>query len=756
MSDLASRLQAAVGETYRIERELGGGGMSRVFLAEEVRLGRKVVIKLLPPEMSAGVSVDRFEREILLSASLQHPHIVPLLTAGSHDDLLYYVMPFIEGESLRAKLAREGELPVGETVRILQDVLDALQYAHSHKVVHRDIKPDNILLSGKHAVVTDFGVAKAVSASTGESSLTSLGVALGTPAYMSPEQAAADPHADHRADIYAVGVLAYEMLSGRPPFTGNNAQQVLSAHMTQAPEPVVMHRETVPQALNEVVMRCLHKKPADRWQRADEMVPHLDALLTPSGGMTPTGTQPVQSVSISSAERAAQNAHPVRVLALFGLASVGALAIVYFLVQLIGLPDWVFYGAIGLLAVGLPIVFLTGRRERQVAIATMTGMSLATPVGLERHFTWRKSLVGGGLAFAGLGVVAAAYMAMRTLGIGPVGTLIASGVLGEREQVVLAEFENRTSDPTLGTTVTELMRVGLTQSTIVNVLEPTEIGGVLQRMELDPDTRLDRDLALEVAERDGIKAVITGEISPVGEGFALSARLISPTGAVLTAQQEAASDAGELIASVGKLSGKLRERIGESLRDIRRDPLDEVTTRSLEALRLYTQALNAENAGDDARAVQLLEDAVSVDTAFAMAYRKLGVILGNNFERRARMIEASTKAYEYRDRLTERERYQAIALYHVRVTGQREAAISAYRTLLDRYPDDVTAINNTGVLYGQLRDYVKAGQYYRRALALDSSTALFYSNVARNQTRQGELDGADSTMQLLAARFPGN
>ncbi|MDH5316309.1 MAG: serine/threonine protein kinase, partial [Gemmatimonadota bacterium] len=335
------RLQAALGAAYRLEKELGGGGMSRVFLAEEVRLGRKVVVKVLPPEMAAGVNVERFEREIQLAARLQHPHIVPLLTAGAEGDLLYYVMPFIEGESLRAKLAREGELPVRETVQILKEVLDALKYAHSERVVHRDIKPDNVMLSRGHAVVTDFGVAKAVSESTGESSLTSLGVALGTPAYMSPEQAAADPHVDHRADLYAVGALAYEMLTGRPPFSGANPQAVLAAHITQAPVPVTAHRDSVPAGLNELVLRCLAKKAADRPQRADELLPLLDALLTPSGGTTPAGTQPV-----TLAAPPAGAAHPVRVAGLFALASFGVLALVRVVVQAIGLPDWVFYGAI--------------------------------------------------------------------------------------------------------------------------------------------------------------------------------------------------------------------------------------------------------------------------------------------------------------------------------------------------------------------------------------------------------------------------
>src|SRR5713226_6209580 len=216
--ELREQLQANLGSAYTIERELGGGGMSRIFLAKEVRLERTVVVKVLAPQLAAGVSVDRFEREIHLAAKLQHPHIVPLLTAGSAGDLLYYMMPHIEGESLRARLAHDHELPVGETVRILRDVVDALAYAHAQGIVHRDIKPANVLLSGKHALVTDFGVAKAVSESTGQTALTSVGVALGTPAYMAPEQAAADPNTDHRADVYAVGVLAYELLTGRQPY----------------------------------------------------------------------------------------------------------------------------------------------------------------------------------------------------------------------------------------------------------------------------------------------------------------------------------------------------------------------------------------------------------------------------------------------------------------------------------------------------------------------------------------------------------
>src|SRR5919197_4054089 len=204
--DQRSQLQSALGSAYTLERELGGGGMSRVFLAEERALGRKVVVKVLPPELSAGVNAERFNREIQLAARLQQAQIVPVLTAGQVDGVSYYTMPFVEGESLRARLAREGALPIADVVSVLRDVTRALAYAHDHGVVHRDIKPDNVLLSGGTAVVTDFGIAKAISAartSSNDTALTLLGTSVGTPAYISPEQAAGDPEVDHRADIYS-------------------------------------------------------------------------------------------------------------------------------------------------------------------------------------------------------------------------------------------------------------------------------------------------------------------------------------------------------------------------------------------------------------------------------------------------------------------------------------------------------------------------------------------------------------------------
>jgi Tol biopolymer transport system component len=294
MMDLRDQIQNTLGDGFRVERELGGGGMSRVFVAVEQTLDRRIVVKVLPPEMVARVSSERFRREIRLAASLQHPHIVPLLSAGESEGLPYYTMPFVKGESLRERLLK-GELSIKDALHVLHDVASALAYAHSEGIVHRDIKPENIILSGGVAVVTDFGVSKAVNvatnADTSPTGLTSLGIALGTPAYMSPEQASADARVDHRADIYSFGCVAYEMLTGASPFAGRPLQQMLAAQVMEVPDSVAKRRPNVPPALATLVARCLEKRAGDRPQSAEDLLAALDAISTPSGGTEPTSAR---------------------------------------------------------------------------------------------------------------------------------------------------------------------------------------------------------------------------------------------------------------------------------------------------------------------------------------------------------------------------------------------------------------------------------------------------------------------------------
>jgi len=333
------RLNAALTDRYRIERELGQGGMATVYLAEDLRHQRKVAIKVLREDLAASMGAGRFLREIQIAAQLQHPNILPLLDSGESDGLLFYVMPYVTGPSLRERIDREGELPVHEGVRLIGEVVDALVEAHAHGVVHRDIKPDNVMLAGRHALVTDFGVAKAISEATGRNTVTTLGVAVGTPTYMSPEQAAADPHVDHRSDIYSVGVMAYEVLTGQPPFSGSTPQQVLAAHVTQEPEAITRRRPAIPAALEAVIMRCLAKRPADRWQTAAELHAALEPFGTPSMGVTPTQTAPIPAVRMRRSARWIGAAAVVVVIAAFaawrlasrhGAAEASAIAVLPF------------------------------------------------------------------------------------------------------------------------------------------------------------------------------------------------------------------------------------------------------------------------------------------------------------------------------------------------------------------------------------------------------------------------------------------
>jgi serine/threonine-protein kinase len=307
MADATQRLTAALADRYRIERELGAGGMATVYLAHDLRHERDVAIKVLHPDLAAALGGDRFLSEIKTTARLQHPHILPLLDSGSAGTFLFYVMPFIAGETLRARLERERQLPVDDALRITREVADALESAHALGVIHRDIKPENILLQGGHALVADFGIALAVQ-SAGGSRMTQTGLSLGTPQYMSPEQAMGERHIDARTDLYALGAVTYEMLTGDPPFTGSSVQAIVARVLTERPAPISTVRDTVPPAVEAAVLRALAKLPADRFLSIGEFVAALRAdapALTGSGafiggsraGMTYDAGRPTPAVA---------------------------------------------------------------------------------------------------------------------------------------------------------------------------------------------------------------------------------------------------------------------------------------------------------------------------------------------------------------------------------------------------------------------------------------------------------------------------
>jgi serine/threonine protein kinase len=278
---LLERLQELLSDRYRFERELGHGGMAIVLLAHDVRHARPVAIKVFRSDVGDAMGAERFQREIRLLARLQHPHILPLYDSGTTGETSYFVTAFVEGESLRQRLRRDHQLPIDEAVRLASEIADALDFAHQHDVVHRDIKPENILLHDGHAVVADFGIARAMRR-RGAEMTTAAGLVVGSPAYMSPEQASGEPEIDGRTDIYSLASVLYEMLTGQPPFTGPSAQSIIAQRMTGAPQPLRSRRSEVPAALDAAVAKALERAPGDRYRTAGEFHGALSTCLLAS------------------------------------------------------------------------------------------------------------------------------------------------------------------------------------------------------------------------------------------------------------------------------------------------------------------------------------------------------------------------------------------------------------------------------------------------------------------------------------------
>ena len=763
MIDLREQLQGTLSGSYTLERELGGGGMSRVFLADELRLGRQVVVKVLSPELAAGISAERFEREIRLAASLQQANIVPLLSAGDTNGLPYYTMPFVEGESLRTRLAHQPPLTISDVLRILGDVARALQYAHERGIVHRDIKPDNVLLSGGTAVVTDFGIAKALSASrnqNGGATLTQLGTSIGTPAYMAPEQAAGDPDVDARADIYALGCMAYELLAGRPPFSNRTPQRVLAAHMSEAPVPIAELRPEAPAALCDLVMRSLAKDPDERPQSAAEVILALNAVTSGSGM---TAMPPVLLHGPAAFRRAL----------LVYLGSVAAVTVIAKAATIaIGLPDWVFPGALLLMALGLPVILFTGYVQL-VTRRSLTATPALTPGGGQRpqgtmatlalraspHVSWKRTTRGGVYALGAFTALIVGFMVMRAFGIGPAGSLLAAGKLKQSDALLIADFGVSHADSSVGRVVAEGVRANLSQSSSITLFSPANVSAALGRMQRDPATHIDAPLARQMATREGLKAIVTGDVTGLAGGFVIALRLVSAdSGNVLASYQTTVDSPSELVDGVDEVTRKLRGKIGESLRSVQASPpLAQVTTSSYEALRAYTDGARAFDAEHDfQKAIPLLRQAVTIDTGFATAWRKLGTAYANADYPQSVVDSAVTRAFQLRARLTDNERYLAEGYYYFDGQGyDREKAIAAYEALLAR-GDSSYAANNLGAIYADRREWAQAESYFRLSLRKQPGNSIPLPNLVVMLMTEGKRAAADSFLAIGLERLPNN
>ncbi len=480
-----------------------------------------------------------------------------------------------------------------------------------------------------------------------------------------------------------------------------------------------------------------------------------------------------------------------QILGIYLAASWVALQVVETLTENLSLPDWVGPFAIVLLILGLPVVLATaflqegmggagpdpapapgrspdpGATSPPASGQELSGHVLDTPreaggdggakeLGTRhRLFTWRNALMGGGVAFLLLALLLGGWLLSRALGIGPAATLVAKGVLDEQATIVLADFDS--DDENLSRTATEAFRIDLSQSRVVHLADPAYVREALTRMQRADAPRLTLDIARELAQREGLPAVLHGEILAAGGRYVVSAALVSAEGgAVMVSHRETAADSSEIVDAIDATSNRLRERIGESLPDLRASaPLARVTTSDFEALRQYSQGATLADRGEEERAIPFLEQAIQRDSTFAMAYRKLGVILRNRSEQRARSSAVLGKAFAYRDRLTDRERYLTEAQYYMDVRNDLTRAAVAYESLLDLDPDDDWALNNAGTIYGNMqRDYERAEPMFRRAIEIDSLSSPPYFNLAVVQAAQWKLDELDSTLAVWERRLP--
>jgi tetratricopeptide (TPR) repeat protein len=653
---------------YEVVEPLGGGGMGVLYKAADTRLDRTVALKFLPPQWSLDRGFkERFEREARAAAALDHPNVCNIHEIGETEEgQLFIAMAFYDGKTVREKLAR-GPLSAEDAVGLAAQAASGLAAAHAQGIVHRDIKPGNLMVTEDGVLkILDFGLAK-----TAETALTASGMRLGTPAYMSPEQTRGG-EITPSTDLWSLGVVLYEMLTGQRPFRADNDRAVISAIRHEEPPPPSELREGLAPAIEALVPKLLSKDPAGRPESAEVLLADLAALAPHA---VPIG---IAADGLAAPKRAAPS-------------------------------------------------FWAQLRPRHL-----------------RLFAWRKSMLRGTLALAVLGTVTAAYLTIRARGTEP-PTLIALGVLEEREPLVLAEFEG--PDTVLARTVTEALRIDLSASDVVKLVSQREVAQALVHMQRDLRERLHFDLAREIAIREGIKGVIGGSVGPAGSGYVLTARLVAAEGdEVLIPVRETAAGPDEVIDALDRLSRRLRRRIGESLESVESSPpmSFRVSTSSLEALNRYTAARSAQSAGDMLRALALYEEAARIDTAFALAHVKIALMLANMGVDRARAVEAAMKAFELRDRATDKERYYIEGIYHYFVTGDMERALAAN--------DGIGAITgspqaNAGHNYRNLGDYESADSVFASlGEAYPTQLLTTYQNMVSSRIDLDRTEEADSIL----------
>ncbi len=706
-----AQVRKALAGRYQVERVLGEGGMATVYLAHDQKHNRKVAVKVMRPELAATLGADRFLREVQVAAQLSHPNILPMFDSGEADGILYYVMPFVEGETLKEHVAREGQLPVQEAMRLGREVAEALAYAHTRGIIHRDIKPGNILLQSGHALVADFGIARALG-DEGEV-LTKTGLAVGTPQYMAPEQATGEREVDGRADIYALGAVMYEMVAGEPPFTGPTARSIITRSLTEEPRSLTGSRPGFPMAANSAVMKALAKSPADRYANAQQMAEALDRAVEG----TRSGATPVVATEGPAA---------LQVWGLFALGCMGMLALVSAIIRQWSLPQWTIALAVGLLAVGAGVLWVTGRME------TKRRAGAATP-GLGRLFTWRYATLGGVLALLLWAGVATALALSGSGGAAQAG--------GNHLAILPFESQGEAGDAYFADGISDEIRGKLARVNGITVIASSSAS------QYKNSTKTPQEIAKEL----GADYLLVGKVRWAGAaGGARKVQVVpelvdGQTGAT-TWQQSFDTDVTDVFEVQSQIATRVASALGAQLGSQDQRQLAERPTANVAAYDLYLKgkALTSVDAGTMRMASGYFEQAVALDSAFADAWAALARSLGRVFSNGNREPVVAARAKEAMERATalapdDPAGYMAAAAYYSTVEPDASKASAAVERALQLAP------NNAEVLAMAASTDVRDGRLEAATLKLERARDL--------DPRSGATLGSLQQAYLMQRRF---